>query len=324
MPVLPPPPKHLAGSHGSQSSSPSHPPLNKASAALSFLDDELLSLGRRAPPTFTNTSNMDTAALWQWDICVFDGDDCSQLLSGLNDPPGTLNSQPKPKLNELSDQWTSLQVHVIWFVSQMLCWWKSNSCELIIFFCPRIAADSRFRGRYLWKYSCFCAHSWPTPHCCSYFTESARSDGLFRSQQVLWHLQGASTCTGSTTLCCYCWSIVWNFFPVCLVGWRLVGAPLWFLQQCQLLCPGIAVPPHPLSSSIQCPALPRCPRPRPGTSAQPRAARCFTSSPPVILRFTAARDELRTCPWAMCTCPWKPSDPVRMGEFAWLVPKIRK
>uniref|UniRef100_H3D310 Golgi associated, gamma adaptin ear containing, ARF binding protein 3 n=1 Tax=Tetraodon nigroviridis TaxID=99883 RepID=H3D310_TETNG len=72
VPVLPPPPKHLAGSHGSQSSSPSHPPLNKASAALSFLDDELLSLG-------------------------------------LNDPPGTLNSQPKPKLNELSSQWTSLQ-----------------------------------------------------------------------------------------------------------------------------------------------------------------------------------------------------------------------
>lgn len=64
---------------------------------------------------------MDTAALWQGDICVFDGEDCSQLLSGLNDPPGTLNSQPKPKLNELSDQWTSLQVHVIWFVSQMLC-----------------------------------------------------------------------------------------------------------------------------------------------------------------------------------------------------------
>lgn len=45
IPVLPPPPKHLAGSHGSQSSSPSHPPLEKASTALSLLDDELLSLG---------------------------------------------------------------------------------------------------------------------------------------------------------------------------------------------------------------------------------------------------------------------------------------
>ena len=45
IPVLPPPPKRLADSHGSQSSSPSHPPLDKASAALSLLDDELLSLG---------------------------------------------------------------------------------------------------------------------------------------------------------------------------------------------------------------------------------------------------------------------------------------
>lgn len=45
IPVLPPPPKRLAGSHGSQSSSPSHPPLDKASTALSLLDDELLSLG---------------------------------------------------------------------------------------------------------------------------------------------------------------------------------------------------------------------------------------------------------------------------------------
>lgn len=52
------------------------------------------------------------------ELC-FDGEECSQLLSGLNDPPGTLNSQPKPKLNELSSQWTSLQVHLIWFVSKM-------------------------------------------------------------------------------------------------------------------------------------------------------------------------------------------------------------
>ncbi|XP_070703739.1 ADP-ribosylation factor-binding protein GGA3 [Pempheris klunzingeri] len=72
IPVLPPPPKRLAGSHGSQNSSPSHPPLDKASAALSLLDDELLSLG-------------------------------------LNDPPTSLSSQSKPKLNELSNQWTSLQ-----------------------------------------------------------------------------------------------------------------------------------------------------------------------------------------------------------------------
>lgn len=45
IPVLPPPPKRPAGSHGSQSNSPSHPPLDKASTALSLLDDELLSLG---------------------------------------------------------------------------------------------------------------------------------------------------------------------------------------------------------------------------------------------------------------------------------------
>ncbi|XP_051244999.1 ADP-ribosylation factor-binding protein GGA3 [Dicentrarchus labrax] len=72
IPVLPPPPKRLAGSHGSQSSSPSHPPLDKASTALFLLDDELLSLG-------------------------------------LNDPPNSLSGQSKPKLNELSNQWTSLQ-----------------------------------------------------------------------------------------------------------------------------------------------------------------------------------------------------------------------
>ncbi|CAN9505903.1 unnamed protein product [Ophioblennius macclurei] len=73
IPVLPPPPpKRLAGSYGSQSSSPSHPPLSQASTALSLLDDELLSLG-------------------------------------LNDPPTSLSSQSKPKLEELSNQWTSLQ-----------------------------------------------------------------------------------------------------------------------------------------------------------------------------------------------------------------------
>ncbi|XP_070838063.1 ADP-ribosylation factor-binding protein GGA3 [Chaetodon trifascialis] len=72
IPILPPPPKRLAGSHGSQSSSPSHPPLDKASDALSLLDDELLSLG-------------------------------------LNDPAPSLSSQSKPKLSQLSNQWTSLQ-----------------------------------------------------------------------------------------------------------------------------------------------------------------------------------------------------------------------
>ncbi|CAJ1076566.1 LOW QUALITY PROTEIN: ADP-ribosylation factor-binding protein GGA3 [Xyrichtys novacula] len=72
IPVLPPPPKHLLGSGGSQSSSPSHPALDKTSTAFSLLDDELLSLG-------------------------------------LNDAPTSTSSQSKPKLHELSTQWTSLQ-----------------------------------------------------------------------------------------------------------------------------------------------------------------------------------------------------------------------
>ncbi|XP_068192135.1 ADP-ribosylation factor-binding protein GGA3 isoform X2 [Antennarius striatus] len=72
VPVLPPPPKCLIGPNGSQSSSPSHPPLDKASTALSLLDDELLSLG-------------------------------------LNDPPTSLSNQSKPKLDELSSHWSSLQ-----------------------------------------------------------------------------------------------------------------------------------------------------------------------------------------------------------------------
>uniref|UniRef100_A0A4W5KJH7 Golgi associated, gamma adaptin ear containing, ARF binding protein 3 n=1 Tax=Hucho hucho TaxID=62062 RepID=A0A4W5KJH7_9TELE len=45
IPVLPPPPKRLAGLHASQNNSPSHPATDKALNALSLLDDELLSLG---------------------------------------------------------------------------------------------------------------------------------------------------------------------------------------------------------------------------------------------------------------------------------------
>ncbi|XP_028310316.1 ADP-ribosylation factor-binding protein GGA3 isoform X2 [Gouania willdenowi] len=71
IPVLPPPPKCLTGSG---SSSPSHPPLSQASTTLSLLDDELLSLA-------------------------------------LNDPPTAVSSQSTPKLVELSNQWTSLQVN---------------------------------------------------------------------------------------------------------------------------------------------------------------------------------------------------------------------
>nr|XP_040047158.1 ADP-ribosylation factor-binding protein GGA3 [Gasterosteus aculeatus aculeatus] len=72
IPVLPPPPKRLAGSDGSQSSSPIRPPLDKASTTLSLLDDELLCLG-------------------------------------LNDPPASLSGQSKPRLNEFTNHWTSLQ-----------------------------------------------------------------------------------------------------------------------------------------------------------------------------------------------------------------------
>lgn len=72
IPVLPPPPKRLAGLHASQTNSPSHSATDKASTALSLLDDELLCLG-------------------------------------LNDPAPSLSSQSKPKLEELSNQWTSLQ-----------------------------------------------------------------------------------------------------------------------------------------------------------------------------------------------------------------------
>lgn len=43
--LLPPPAKQLGDSYGSQTYSPSHPPGDKASASLSLLDDELLSLG---------------------------------------------------------------------------------------------------------------------------------------------------------------------------------------------------------------------------------------------------------------------------------------
>ncbi|XP_075994899.1 ADP-ribosylation factor-binding protein GGA3 [Genypterus blacodes] len=77
IPVLPPPPARLGGSHhGSQNCSPSHPPLHKASTAtvtaLSLLDDELLSFG-------------------------------------LNDPPAIIMHQSKPMLTDMSNQWTSLQ-----------------------------------------------------------------------------------------------------------------------------------------------------------------------------------------------------------------------
>uniref|UniRef100_A0A8C1X6P4 Golgi associated, gamma adaptin ear containing, ARF binding protein 3b n=1 Tax=Cyprinus carpio TaxID=7962 RepID=A0A8C1X6P4_CYPCA len=47
IPVLPPPPRRLAGGHGSQTSSPSHKPPEQQTS-LSLLDDELLSLGNKS------------------------------------------------------------------------------------------------------------------------------------------------------------------------------------------------------------------------------------------------------------------------------------
>lgn len=47
IPVLPPPPKRLAGLHASQTNSPSHSATDRASTALSLLDDELLCLGTK-------------------------------------------------------------------------------------------------------------------------------------------------------------------------------------------------------------------------------------------------------------------------------------
>uniref|UniRef100_A0A7N6FIN4 Golgi associated, gamma adaptin ear containing, ARF binding protein 3b n=1 Tax=Anabas testudineus TaxID=64144 RepID=A0A7N6FIN4_ANATE len=64
IPVLPPPPKLMAGSHGSQSSSPSHPPLDKASTALSLLDDELLSLGSPSSTSLLQGSMPSSPALY--------------------------------------------------------------------------------------------------------------------------------------------------------------------------------------------------------------------------------------------------------------------
>lgn len=42
------------------------------------------------------------------DFCVKKIND--SFLLGLNDPPTSLSSQSKPKMSELSNQWTSLQV----------------------------------------------------------------------------------------------------------------------------------------------------------------------------------------------------------------------
>ncbi|XP_037113579.1 ADP-ribosylation factor-binding protein GGA3 [Syngnathus acus] len=72
-PALPPPPKQPTGSPARQGSGPAHPPPDFASDALSLLDLELLSLGLK------------------------------------DEDPALAGNQPKPKLNEATNQWSSLQ-----------------------------------------------------------------------------------------------------------------------------------------------------------------------------------------------------------------------
>ncbi|XP_016422875.1 ADP-ribosylation factor-binding protein GGA3-like [Sinocyclocheilus rhinocerous] len=64
IPVLPPPPRRLAGNHGSQMSSPSHKPPEQQTS-LSLLDDELLSLGLNDPSSVPNRPTLDELS-GQW------------------------------------------------------------------------------------------------------------------------------------------------------------------------------------------------------------------------------------------------------------------
>lgn len=255
------------------------------------------------------------------DLC-FDEEECSQLLSGLNDPPGTLNSQPKPKLNELSNQWTCLQVHVSWFVSKILTGFMNIQEKEVRYFLVSV-----YGGRLqLQVWISLAVQPVQGPQLTH---PPLLLLLLHRICKIWWAFQittGTLTSAGNPPPKLLCGSVAigdpsCEIFPVCAVRWQLEGAALGCLQQWLPLRPGKAVPPHPLSSSIQCPALLRCPTPRPRIWAQPRAVHCFTSSPPVILRFTAAQDELQTSHWAMCTSPWKPSDPVRTENVLGLFPK---
>ncbi|XP_052407007.1 ADP-ribosylation factor-binding protein GGA3-like isoform X1 [Carassius gibelio] len=64
IPVLPPPPRRLAGAQGSQTSSPNHKPPEQQTS-LSLLDDELLSLGLNDPPSVPNRQKLDDPS-GQW------------------------------------------------------------------------------------------------------------------------------------------------------------------------------------------------------------------------------------------------------------------
>lgn len=317
MPVLPPPPKHLAGSHGSQSSSPSHPPLNKASAALSFLDDELLSLGRRA---------QHSQALSTWTLVLYDIERSvfwwGRVLTTAfrTERPSWDPEQPTKAHAKRVVQSVDLPAGT----PHLICEQNANcvheyitegSYFLVCVYRGRLQLQVRIslavqlvQGPQLTHPPLLLLHR----ICRIWWAFQITAGTLTSAGNLHLHLLNDSVAIGDPSC---------EMFPVCPVRWQLEGAALGFLQQCLLLCPGKAVPPHPLSSSIQCPALLRCPTPRPGILAQPLAVHCFTFSPPVILRFTAAQDELQTSHWAMCTSLWKPSDPVRTENVLGLFPK---
>lgn len=207
-----------------------------------------------------------------------------------------------------------------------LCLWVYNRGKLIIFLCLYIAVGSSFRCsfRCLWQYNWFRAHSWPILHCCHYyFTESARSDGLFRSQQVLWHLQGIPTCTNSMTLCCYWRSIVWNSSSL----------------SCQMTAGGssfripAAVPA--LVPRQSCPSSPSLlQHPIPGSPALSYAkARDLSSAPgsPLFHFLSPSHPPLHSSPGRATDIslsnvhvPLEAIRPSEDRECAWLVPKIMK
>ena len=171
IPFLPPPPKRLAGSHGSQSSSPSHPPLDTASTAFSLLDDELLSLGTISQ----RVQDVVLCEVWRlWMLCSPNMARqyekkvillwwCKMLLSGLNDPPPSLSSQSKPKLNEVSNQWTSLQVNLKRVCEQLspddlvsLCDYRDSFRPLLVSSSPRLlvsSAGSGIQRGFVWQCS---------------------------------------------------------------------------------------------------------------------------------------------------------------------------
>ncbi|XP_055008894.1 ADP-ribosylation factor-binding protein GGA3 [Boleophthalmus pectinirostris] len=104
VPVLAPLPKPVGDAQGSRTGTPSHTLRDKASASLSLLDDELLSLGLNDPPT--SQSNQSKTKLFE----------VSQQWSSLQTPASGADlfgsgtySQPAPALSEVSHSLHNLQ-----------------------------------------------------------------------------------------------------------------------------------------------------------------------------------------------------------------------